>query len=276
MHKTIHEEGRALLALNNKAALLGTIDDQGCPHLTFYNTIQGLGEQGLVLGQFCTGLSKEHLLKRPGCAFIALSTDKKWLRGNARYTHTARTGPEMDDYNNRPIYRYNSYVGIHTVWYFDLLGISDMYKLDVLKVVIGGISSRIAAKKAAKNEKQALSPFSQMLCGQVGGPKFICYEKADGMLSIIPIVHAKPAGSDRMVFSGTLYGEELAQIPQGANVAIYAGNRQMQSVIVKGIFSLLKKGVYMVDIQRVYNAMPPTSGYIYPKAAKPAEVIGFE
>jgi len=274
MNTSIHEAGRELLGLTNKVALLGTIDGEGAPHLTFFNTIQGLGEKNLTFGQFCTGLSKEHLLERPDCAFLALSADRKWLRGNARYTHQLIAGKEFDEYNDKPIFRYNSYVGINTVWYLDLLGISDMYKLDALKVVFGGIRSRKIAKAIAKEEKHALSPFSKTLCGQLGGPKFLCYEKADGTLSIFPTVQAKPAGTDRIAIGGMPYGEELAQIPDGARVAFYALNLKMQNVLVKGVFSRVKKG-YQIDITRVYNTMPPTCGYIYPKEERPAEVTDF-
>ena len=274
MNTTIHAAGRELLGLTNKVALLGTIDDEGGPHLTFFNTIQGLGENNLTFGQFCTGLSKEHLLARPDCAFLALSAERTWLRGNARYTHQALAGPEFDEYNDKPIFRYNSYVGINTVWYLDLLGISDMYKLDALKIVFGGIRSRKIAKAIATEENRALSPFSKTLCGQVGGPKILCWQKPDGTLSIFPVVQAKPAGSDRIAIAGTPYGEELALIPDGAMVALYALNLKMQNVLVKGIFTRVKKG-YQIDITRVYNTMPPTCGYIYPKEARPAEVTDF-
>jgi len=274
MNTTIHAAGMELLGLTNKIALLGTIDEAGGPHLTFLNTIQGLGEKNLTFGQFCTGLSKEHLLQRPDCAFLALGADRTWLRGSARYTHQALAGPEFDEYNDKPIFRYNSYVGINTVWYLDLLGISDMYKLDALGVVFGGIRSRKIAKAVAKEENRALSPFSKTLCGQLGGPKFICYETAGGTLSIFPVVQAKPAGTDRIAIAGMPYGEELALIPDGAKVAFYALNLKMQNVLVKGIFTRVKKG-YQIDITRVYNTMPPISGYIYPREERPAEVTDF-
>jgi len=271
MNKTIHKAGRALLGLNNKVALLGTMDDQGFPHLTFMNTIQGLDERNLTFGQFCMGLSKEHLLVRPECAFLALGADKTWLHGRARYTHTAKTGPEFDEYNNKPLFRYNSYVGINTVWYLDLLGISDMQKLAALQVATGALRSRMIAKKAAKNESGALSKFSVELFSELAGPKFLCYEAADGGLTIIPVIQACAAGTDRIVISRS---KDLAAIPPNANVAIYALNLKMQNVLVKGVIAQHKKGI-VVDVQRVYNAMPPTSGYIYPKEKRPAEVTQF-
>ena len=272
MNTSIHEAGRALLALNNKVALLGTMDDEGYPHLTFMNTIQGFGERGLTFGQFCVGLSKAHLPRRPDCAFLALGADKTWLHGRARYVRTAQTGPEFDEYNNKPLFRYNSYVGINTVWYLDLLEISDMHNLAALKIATGAIRSRLIAKSAAKSEAGALSPFSQALFSELAGPKFLCYANADGALTILPVVQACNAGTDRIVISAA---KELAQIPSGAKVAVYALNLKMQNVLVKGVFARLGRG-YAVDIQLVYNAMPPTSGYVYPKEARPAEVLVFE
>jgi len=274
MNTTIHEAGRALLALDTKVALLGTVDGEGCPHLTFLNTLQGLGERNLTFGQFTVGLSKEHLLQRPDCAFLALGADRTWVRGSARYTHTAVTGPEFDEYNNKPLFRYNSYVGINTVWYLDLLGISDMQKLDALKILAGSVRSRLLAKKLVKEDDRALSPFSETLCGGFGWPKFLCYEASGNGLAILPVVQAYTAGTDRVAIAPVPFGEELARIPDGANVALYALNLKMQSVLVKGIFTRVGKG-YAVDIERVYNAMPPLSGYIYPRQARPAEVTDF-
>ena len=40
---------------------------------------------------------------------------------------------------------------------------------------------------------------------------------------------------------------------------------EMESALVKGTFSGFKNGIGYVDVDRVYNSMPPISGYSYPK-----------
>jgi len=273
MNKTISSDAQALLALTGKVALVGTTDDDGCPHLTFLASLQGLGEDKLTFGQFCVGLSKEHLLQRPDCAFLALTADMRWLRGSAHYTHTARTGPEFDMYNNKPLFRYNAYFGVNTVWYLDLLDISGVQKLPMLKIASGALLSRACAPFAAQNVKSALSPFGKALFAGIGFPKFLCYGAAEG-LSIVPVVQAAPAGTDRVAIFGRPYGEELKTLAPGMKVCVMALNLDMQSVLVKGTYSG-KKGAHVVEIERVYNSMPPASGYIYPKTAGPEAVTEF-
>ncbi|MCL2300689.1 MAG: hypothetical protein FWC27_11165, partial [Firmicutes bacterium] len=214
MHQKIGAEAQAILALDTKMALLGTTDDEGYPHITFLSSIQGLGEDKITFGQFSTGLSKEFLPRRPDCAFLAITADMRWLRGAARYTHTARSGPEFDMYNNKPLFRYNAYFGFNTIWYFDLLGISGVQKLPMLQIGAGALNSRIAALFAAKNEKSALSRFGRELFAGIANPKFLSFETAEG-LTIVPVVQAAPAGTDRVAFTGRPYGAELKALAPG-------------------------------------------------------------
>jgi len=274
MNKTITKDARALLAMTSKVALVGTTDDEGCPHLTFLASMQALGDDQLIFGQFCVGLSKEFLLQRPDCAFLALTPDKRWLRGSARLTRTAKTGTEFDMYNNKPLFRYNAYFGVNTVWYLDLLGITDVQALPLPQIGSGALLSRALAPFAAENEKNALTQFGRALFAGIGNPKFLCYAGEDG-LSIVPVVQATHAGTDRIAFAGRPYGEELQSLTPGMQVCVMALNLDMQSVLVKGTYSGKKAGMHVLDIQRVYNSMPPASGYIFPRAARPEAITEF-
>ena len=274
MNKTIGEEAGALLALDSKVALLGTTDDEGCPHLTFLSSIQGLGEDKITFGQFCVGSSKVFLPQRPECAFLALSADMRWLRGRARFTHTAKTGPEFDMYNNKPLFRYNAYFGVNTVWYLDLLGITGVQKLPLPQIASGALLSRAAAPFAAQSEKDALTRFGKSLFAGIGFPKFLCYAGEDG-LTIVPVVQAAHAGTDRVVFAGRPYGQDLRGLAPGMQVCVMALNLDMQSVLVKGSYAGKKGGAHVVDIGRVYNSMPPASKYIYPRAVRPEAITEF-
>ena len=274
MNKTIDPASSALLALTSKMALIGTLDDEGCPHLTFLSSLEGLGENQMIFGQFCVGQSKKFITQRPDCAFLAMTADMKWLRGNARFTHTEKTGPEFDMYNSKPLFRYNAYFGVNTVWYLDLLGISGVQKLPLPQIGSGALLTRILGRGASKNENNALSPFAKKLIAGVGNPKILCYEK-EGSLTIVPIVQASHGGSDRLVFFGRPFGEDLQALAEGTKVSVIALNLDMLSVMVKGTYAGKKGGVHVVEIERVYNSMPPASEYIYPRAERPAAVTEF-
>jgi hypothetical protein len=89
----------------------------------------------------------------------------------------------------------------------------------------------------------------------------------------MPIIQAGAAGSDRVVFSGIPYGSELT-IPQGAKTAILCLNLQMQSVLAEGVCR--KQGaIHVLEIERVYNSMPPKMEYIYPRVDRPVAVTVF-
>jgi hypothetical protein len=63
------------------------------------------------------------------------------------------------------------------------------------------------------------------------------------------------------------YGDELKEIPEGATVAVFAVNFSMEDCLVRGVFSR-KSGplpLAVVDIDWVYNSMPPNPGQIYPE-----------
>jgi len=47
-------------------------------------------------------------------------------------------------------------------------------------------------------------------------------------------------------------------------VAVMGMNLDMEDVLVKGTFHGFKAGMGYVDIERVYNSLPPVHGYIYP------------
>jgi hypothetical protein len=106
------------------------------------------------------------------------------------------------------------------------------------------------------------------------GLKFISWYGEDGQLEIEPIIQAGPAGTDRIAFFGTPYGSELKRIPKGAKAAIFCANMELQSVLVQGVFGKTAC-VYTLDIEKVYNSMPPKMQYIYPKIEKPVTVTEF-
>ncbi|MEI7591420.1 MAG: hypothetical protein WCJ49_08965 [Deltaproteobacteria bacterium] len=71
-----------------------------------------------------------------------------------------------------------------------------------------------------------------------------------------------------VVFSPLAYGDELDKIEIGTTIAVFCLSMAMESVLTRGIFNgftrygAIKLGV--MDIDWVYNSMPPCHGQIYP------------
>lgn len=277
MNNKISAEQKTMLESDSKIGLIVTEDKDGYPHITFISSLQSLGEEQMTFGKFCEGLSKKHLIERPEVSFLALNGDMQFLRGSAVYTHTANTGEEFEQYNTKPMFRYNSYFGFSTIYYMDLENISPLEKLNMGKIVAGAILTRIAAPMHASSNKKALSHIGKGLFSKIDGLKFIAYFDRNRKLNIIPIIQAGPAGTDRVAFSLIPFGNELKQIPAGCKAAILAVNLKMESVLVKGTYQGIsgfpKTGI--LKIEKVYNSMPPKNEYIYPRKKRIEAVTEF-
>lgn len=259
-----------MMDCDSKVGVLATCDESGYPHLSFISSIQALGDHALTFGQFSAGLSKRFVLDRPQVGFLVLSADKRYLSGNATYTHSANTGKEFDLYNNKPLFRYNSYMGFYRVFYLNLERISALKPLPMGSIILGAILSRVKALFVQKSEKGALPLVGQKLFSQLDSLKFLCYYDANNTARILPVVQATSAGSDRIVLCRVPFGKALSNIPDGAKVSILCLNLQMESVLVKGCYH---NGV--LSIERVYNSMPPKMEYVYPRSEQMEPVRSF-
>ncbi len=266
----IDEASVQMMDCDSKVGVLATEDESGYPHLSFISSIQALGDKSLTFGQFSAGLSKRFIMDRPHVGFLVLSADKRYLSGAATYTHSANTGKEFDLYNNKPLFRYNSYMGFYRVFYLNLDKISALKPLPMSAIVLGAILSRVKALFVAKSEKNALPLVGQRLFQQLDSLKFLCYYNENGEPVLLPVVQATSAGSDRVALSGIPFGKALSKIPDGAKASILCLNLSMESVLVKGRY---RRGV--LDIERVYNSMPPKMEYVYPRSETIAPVRTF-
>lgn len=268
--ETIDPASMQMMACDSKVGVLATKDERGYPHLSFISSIQALNEQSLTFGQFSAGLSKRLIVDEPRVGFLVLSAEKRYLRGNATYTHSANTGKEFDLYNNKPLFRYNSYMGFYRIFYLNLERISAQKPLPMSAIILGAVLSRIKALFVQKSELSALPFVGRQLFSQLDSLKFLCYYDASGEAVLTPVVQATSAGSDRIALVGIPFGRELRRIPEGAKVSILCLNLKMESVLVKGRYS---KGV--LNIERVYNSMPPKMEYIFPRAESISPVRDF-
>lgn len=255
-----------------KIGLVASVDPEGLPHITLITSIMASRPDQLTLGQFCKGLSKEYIRQNPRIAFLIMTLDKKMWRGKARWTHLKTDGPEYQRYNDIPMFRYNTYFGINTVHYLDLIETTGGGRLPMAQIVCAAVLTKLAkggAKTPAKD--RILNSFSEQLFNRLDSLKFMAYVGQDGYPVIAPLIQCQAADSRRLAFSPAAFKEELIQIPQGARVAVFGLTMGMEDVLIRGTFDGYRRSRILqlgtIDIEWVYNSMPPCHGQIYPEVA---------
>ena len=257
---------------SEKIGLVACVNPQGLPHVSLITSIMAANSTQVTLGEFCQGLSKEYIQKNPNIAFLVMTLDKKMWRGRATWTHLKKEGPEYEKYNDIPMFRYNTYFGVNTVHYLDLLETSDGEDLPMFDIVRASLFTKIAKSGARTGIRgRVLKPFAERLFNKLDSLKFIAYTGETGFPVLIPVIQCQAADSRRLVFSPAAYKDELSAIPQGAKVAVFGLTMNMEDVLVRGTFQGFKRYRFFrlgaVDIEWVYNSMPPGHGQIYPEIA---------
>jgi hypothetical protein len=257
------------LAPSMKIGLLATVNGEGLPHLTLLSSLRAASPTRLTFGQFTEGLSKFYLRNNPRAGFLVMTLHKELWRGTAAFTHIEKGGPEYDAYNNEPLFRYNAYFGIHTVFYLDLVHHTGRESLPMGGVVAASLATAAArAMTGPVRDCRALNPWTRVLMSAMGNLKFAAYVAPDGYPRIVPILQAQAASKDRILFSPLVYGDELRAIPSGASLALFGMTLNMEDVMMRGKYSGIRRvrGVRCgeVKVDWVYNSMPPVPGRIYP------------
>ncbi len=268
-YSSFSAEDLQLLAPFLKIGLLATINPEGLPHLTFISSLRPNTPTQLTWGQFAEGKSKEYIRQNPKVGFLMMTLQKELWRGKATFTHTAKQGPEYEYYNNVPMFRYNAYFGIHTVYYLDLLYHLGRQPLPMGQIVPAAILTILAKTLAPHHSEQpALNLWTRKLLSKLDTLKFLAFIDQDGFPMIIPVIQAQPHGTDQLLFAAGVYRQELERIGRGTTVAILGLALSMEDVLMRGQFQGLKRkaGVLCgeVEVNWVYNSMPPAPGQIYP------------
>jgi len=252
-----------------KIALLATLDPGGRPHISLITSLQARTPSQLMFGQFSEGLSKQHLRADPRAGFLVMTKDRRIWRGSARWTQALKHGDEYELYNQKPMFRYNAYFGIHTVHCLDLVALREQQKFETVAFVRGLVATAVARRAAGhESGERILSAWAEQHVGQAQTLKFLAYVGSDGFPVIVPLVPCLPATSRRLVVATSVHRDEILALPAGATVAIFALNLSMESVLMRGHWTGVHRffGVQAgaLDIDWVYNSMPPSHGVIYP------------
>ncbi len=246
---------------DSKIGLVATIDEAGYPHISFLSSIQPLGDDMMTVGQFTEGLSKKFMLERKQAGFIIFTPELEYWTGTMDYQKTEISGKEYEEYNKKPLFRYNSYFGIGKVHYFKLVSLSPKTNTTMKAIIIGALKTRLLALSKTAKTKNILNPITKGMFNEIDGLKFISYMDMDGYPRVVPIIQAAPAGTDRIVFADAGRGP-AALIPDG-KASIFFTSLKMESLLIKGFFKRVG-GMGVLDIEKVYNPMQPLPKYVYP------------
>jgi len=270
LHDKFLDEDLPYFMPDGKVGILATLDGEGLPHMTLITAMQALDCDHLIFGQFCEGSGKENARARGKTGFLFMTLDKQLWRGKATWIEARKTGPEIEMFNQKPMWRYNSYFGIHTVHYLDLVGTTRKQQLPMGKIVSGVVASNLISSKTnptTSHTVEVMNSWTRMMVSKAGVLKFLAYIDHDGYPLIVPTFSCRAVATDTVVFPRAEFADELGLIPAGP-VALFAMALTMETVMVKGTYtpapraSIIKAG--SLHVHQVYNPMPPVPGLIYP------------
>jgi len=253
----------------NKIGLLATVNEQGLPHLTLITTIQANSATEIVWGQFTEGSSKKNILLDPKTGFLVMTLDKSLWRGKAIWQQSKKEGEEYVRFNQLPMWRYNSYFGLHTIHFMDLVETTEKASLPLAGIVLSALLTKLSKAAAKVNtEDRILNEWTEKFLNKLDTLKFLSYVSEDGFPLIIPLLQCQAANSRRLVFHPGAYADELLSIKEGTDLVVLGLSLAMQDVVVRGKFSGFKRyqavKLGSIEIDWVYNSMPPLVGQIYP------------
>lgn len=259
-----------------KIGLLASVNPAGEPHITLFSSLMAASEKQVCIGKFVEGISFDFFQDNPKIGWMIMSLNKELWRGYATYSHSAKSGPEFDFYNNVPMFRYNAYFGIHTVYYFDLVAQTGRSLLPMNKVIGAAIKTMLNKPfLSAEKDPSVLNNWTKKLFNKLDNLKFLAYVDSEGFPVIVPVIQAQSAGNRHLVFALGAYSKEILDIPVDVPMAIFGMCLDMTDVLVRGTYRGIQRIGFsqcgVLEVNYVYNPMPPVPAQVYPP--KPLEPI---
>ncbi len=257
-----------------KIALLATIDEGDLPHLTLITSLAAKDASTLMFGQFCEGESKRNLCERPKAAFLVMTRDRRLWQGRAWWRGRTRQGEDYEAYNKRPMFRYNAYLGIHTVHYLDLVEVGECERLSLPAMAaytLPRMLGRLHLAVGADSPGAPLGTWTRHLFSQPGALAFAAYLDENGWPTIVPLVSVSAVDSSTLRIAANGRGRQIAGLPGEHPLAVLALNLRMESVLVRGKLGRPATGLSgrryrPLSVDWVYNSMPPKQGVVFPRS----------
>ena len=307
LYDTFLPEDLPFFEPDGKVGLLATVSDEGLPHMTLITAMRAPDTSRLVFGQFCEGLGKEYAERNRRTGFLIMTLDKVLWRGKGDWTAKAGTGPAHEVFNAKPMWRYNSYFGIHTVHYLDVKGTTRREKLPVGAIIAGVVKAALPGGKLRRRPdgtvpEPAMNDWTLRFISRTGNLKFLSYIGGDGYPVIIPCLSATAADPGTILIPGSEYKKEVATVPEGSPMCLFTMSLDMETVLVRGKFRrpgarpvLGRAGkpagrtgagnnpgrrgnsgaAGRLEVNWVYNSMPPVAKRIFPPDPANAKVTVF-
>lgn len=254
-----------------KIALIAMDEGNGDVHMCLVSSLTNKGDDKMMFGEFIRGISKDLIYKFPKTGFLIMSIGRDFWTGKMDFTHSVTEGEDYTKMNEYPLFRFNTYFGVHTIHYADLREISARKALNMAGVIANAVWVMIAkGANAGDKAKKVLRPWARKFLNGLITLKFIGYMGEDGYPKIVPIIQAQTASDSRLVFTRAPYSKMLKDLKEHARVSVYGMSLEMEVVLVKGDYHKGRFGLGIVDIDKVFNPAPPKTGYIYPELSNEA------
>ncbi len=252
-----------------KIALVATVDPDGLPRLSLLTTLAAKDSRTLMFGQFTEGESKTNLRRDHRAGYCVMTLDRRLWRGIARWTGEAREGEDYEAYNRRPMFRYNAYFGIHTIHYLELIEAGAQIDIPWVGIAAGTLAALAAPLGRGTNLERPLTAWGRGLLRSPASLKFVAHVDDQGSPRITPLVPASVSADDQLVLVGTGLARELTRLGEGTPLAVMALTTKMESLLVRGKLGGFRRRlglpVARLELDWVYNSMPPTPGVVYPR-----------
>ena len=253
-----------------KIGLVATVDPAGKPHISLLTSIQANTPTEMIVGEFSKGLSKRNMRENPKVGFLIMNVARQLWRGRALWKQARTEGPEYEMYNDKPMYRYNSYFGINTVHYLDLVEAGFQESLPLHSIVPASILTKLVKNRFKTTDGDPiLNSWSKALFDRMDTLKFVATIDERGFPVITPLLQCQAADQRRLAFSTLAYRQELNALKPGDTLAVFGLTMAMENVLVRGTFNGFRRVFGLragsLDVDWVYNSMPPNHGVIYPR-----------
>ena len=255
------------LSPEGKIAVVCTTDSEGRPHLSMLSSLLALSANQMALGEFCVGHSKSYMQDRREVGFFIMTLDRRIWGGAARWTGLTREGPVYQQFNEKPMFRYNSYFGINTVHFFDLISLDQRGTLPLAKTAAGVLSSLPLRLGGLAGRGEVMNSWTRKFLARPDVLKFAGFVSSDGVPRVEPVLEATSLGSGHVLVPEFPWSSALRTIQPGDPVAILGLSMNMEMVLVRGAYRPHRfpgGGLASIAVDFVYNSMPPCHGQIYP------------
>jgi len=261
------------------AKLIATIDENGDPHITMISSNKAVNRNVVKWGQFTQGTSKKNVLResKQGIFFMTAEMPFRFLQIKADFDYCTTEAKDAEDFNKTDLFRYNVYMRIDKV-YFNKVKAARSVRDIPLMGIMKGMLANIGGKRRYKTGKieKRLPDFGMKLFNGLVFPKFVAYiDPKDGYPIIIPCFQARALEHKTIIFPLSQFKDDLLQIPKGCKIAVFGMDFETQTLLAKGTYVGIQKGRGVMDIEQVYNSMPPRAGYIYPELEVRKKVTKF-